>query len=205
MPPNNSDSPKRKPSRPLDLIQKKLSRVKKRVGRLDEDIYDIYQEFTELVNGPVSNHQPLTKAASILPTGTLSADSLALRRKAKEGVATLSLNFHPDRSGSLKIEGRERFPLPPRLAALTAGLTMDTGHSPDHLVSWKLDAEIITDLKKRTGKEYSRHAFNHLIHLLRATLKDHGENPWLVMRDPKLGSRFALRRGFGGVNGANHN
>ena len=53
--------------------------------------------------------------------------------------------------------------------------------------------------------KFSEHAFNHLVYLLRDLLKEHDENPWLIMRDPKLGIRFALRRGLGGVNGANYN
>jgi hypothetical protein len=205
MPPNNSTSLKRKQNLPLAQIRQKLLRVKKRVGRLDDDIDDIYQEFDDLVNDPAAPHARRPLSASVRPAGVPSAKDRELQRLAKEGVAALALTFQSNGSGSLKIDGRDRIPLPPRLAALAAGLILDTGHSPDQLVSWKSDAEIIAALERRTQKKYRRHTFNHLFYLLRAALKDKDENPWLVMRDPKFGSRFALRRALGGVNGANHN
>lgn len=128
-------------------------------------------------------------------SGSGTAEGAPQIRKAEPSVNSLSLIFKPGGKAILQIEGRQQVLLAPRLGALMAALTVNDRPSPDGLIAWRSDKDILADIQRRTGKQQTRNDFKQLIYLLRRELKQHGENPWLVMRHAKLGSRFALQRG----------
>jgi|GEM_PF-3303623 len=188
----------------IATIHKLLAVVARKASELEEEIDNIHQLLHDLLKklGWTPARVPPALPVAGLGRGTVDA---GLQNKARAGVASLSLITQPSGRVSMQIEGRDKFLLPARLAALMDALIMDDGSSPDHLVAWKTEEGVIIALKRITGKQYNNHDFNQLIYLLRTTLSDHHENRWLVMRDSLFGVRFALRRSPSSVTGVNHN
>jgi len=106
---------------------------------------------------------------------------------------------HDDGSAEAHIDGRPGIRLPPFVAALLAILKSDGGLGKDQLVGWKSLAHLQTALMEHTKQHHSRAAVKELIYRLRSLLERHGENPFLVQHNRRLGYRFALRCGSGAV------
>jgi hypothetical protein len=115
----------------------------------------------------------------------------ALRHTAP---GAFSVEFDSCADGSVKvcIDGRE-FTLSPTLADLLAVLCEDTGRSPDGVIGWKSIDEVIGLLKKKTGRQLTRHGVTQNVHRLRQELLKVGVNPYLVQTNRRCGLRFALR------------
>jgi len=200
---DDPDDPEKK--RRLDKISVALSRVARHLDRLDVDIDAVLQDVKQLADASQNSGQ--TRGAETLKAGFTRGNSDLDDQKcgAMLGVIKLSLATQSNGRANLVLENRQTIPLGPRLAALVAILIEDDGSSQDHLVPWKKVAYVVDRLQKMTDRTFSKRAFNQLILLLRDALQSQNENRWFVMRDPKLGLRFALRRKTEIVTGANHN
>ena len=198
-------SPRPEHALAIAAVLKLLAGALKKAADLEEQLDEIHQLIRELVERlgwPLPRVRPFP--ASISSSSPPSEDEL-LKGQAKEGVATATLERQPNGKAILHIEGRTKIPLSTRLAALMGVLLVADGASPDALVPWKADADIIAELERRLGKVYDQHGLKQMIYLLREDLRTHGENRWLIMTEPKLGSRFALRHGSALVTRGNHN
>lgn len=174
-----------------------LSELDFKADKLEEFVRGLFED----LGWPVPRSRPWSSGSR---SGPGTAEDASQIRKAQPSVNSLSLIFKPNGKAVLQIEGRKKILLAPRLAALMAALTLNDRPGTDSLIAWRSDKDILSDLQRRTGRQYTRRDFKQLIYLLRQKLEQHRENPWLVMRHPRLGSRFALRRGLESVTGTGH-
>jgi len=183
----------------LAMTGRKLDRAQALASRLEELLDDVARELGDLCD--------LVRRSTGSPpdlgqmSGPLRAPRRARRfsREAPQGVASVILVPHGDGSATAHIEGRPGICLPPFVAALLAILKSDGGIGKDHLVGWKSMAHIQSALVENTKQHLSRAAVKQLIYRLRSLLERHGESPFLVQHNLRLGYRFALRCGSGPV------
>ncbi len=184
----------------LMMLGKKIGRVRRRVSRNEEDLDAIELELGDLLD----DLRRLVRHFMGTPVGPTQAPGRVdvtpgprrRRREASRGVDYVLLVGGRNGSAVAQIDG-VGIPLPPYVAALLSILMADRGVTPGHLVGWKSVADIQAALKDRTKQHHSIAAVKELVYRLRRVLEQHGENPDLVQNDPRLGYRFAVRRGVG--------
>jgi hypothetical protein len=96
--------------------------------------------------------------------------------------------------------------LPPLVAVLMETLQADTGITTDpYLVGWKSVGAVQAAIENATNQQPTARAIKQLVFRLRRLLEGHGERPSLVQNHPRLGYRFAVRRGIkASAKGDNH-
>ena len=191
-----------KPTSALGLglagLRSKLERLRKDLSGLEERLYGLLCELEELVKS--SGTTPSHATQELPPHPTDPSGALPERRRLMQQQASLvaiSVKITSLSGGSalVQIDGRSTLQLSPAVAALFQVLKADFGSNPDTIVGWKSMADLKPALAKRMGGAFSDQAVKELIYRLRRVLEKHGENPFLLQNNRKLGYRLAVRRG----------
>jgi hypothetical protein len=181
----------------LAVRGRKLHRALALSSRTEELLDDVVRDLDDLQD-MVRRSGALPPISSRAP-GPLEAarQSRRLPRESTLGVLSVILVPRSDGSAAAHIDGRSGILLPPFVAALLEILKADGGIVNDHLAGWKSIAAIQSALKERTKQHHSKAAVKELVYRLRGLLERHGENPFLVQSNRRLGYRFAVKRGPG--------
>ena len=117
-----------------------------------------------------------------------------LRRVAETGAGRLEIKPRADGPCEVRVDGGKQFLLPPLLADLLSGLSIEGAFAGDGLVGWKTLDEVAILLAKKTGRKFGRHTVTQNIYRLRKEMFGRGGvNPYLVQTNRRRGARFALR------------
>jgi DNA-binding response OmpR family regulator len=163
-----------------------LKRISKAEELADAIALDIEQLLT-LVEGGTLAH------AGVDHTIRSRKESGQNKHQPAPGAFSVELDSRADGSAVVWIDGKE-FTLSPTLADLLVILYEDTGRSTDDFIGWKSINEIARLLKKKTGRQFTKHVVTQNVHRLRQELLKAGVDPDLVQTNRRCGLRFAVRR-----------
>ncbi len=177
----------RRTAESVRFLRDRLSREEDRADHLAMELSELLEGLEEHGGLDVPQPTELRKVRARAVAGLKSA--------ARAGALSLTISRKADGSGWVQVDGSKPFRLPPALSDLLSVLAMDGGEDTEELVGWKSFKDVQTLLKKKQGKELSRHAITQNVHRLRKALAHRaGINPYLVQTDPRYGMRFALKR-----------
>jgi hypothetical protein len=175
----------------LESVQQMLERL---ASRLEEDARkaDAAAALIERIRRWLKGLPELTPRPRP-PMRTPDSERL-LRAEAKAGI-TLAIELAADGSADVRVNGRDPFHLSPALASLLTLLAAPSDLSGPGCAPWSTKDELAAALSRELGRAVVPARVTSLVHRLRKTMSDAGENPFVVETSRRRGAWRVVVRG----------